>query len=59
SFHFLMMLKIVFKLFLHSMLENNIDKVLNGRKGVRFFFPLCGKAVDMKWLNLYYSLTVL
>ncbi|XP_051811436.1 probable thiopurine S-methyltransferase isoform X2 [Acanthochromis polyacanthus] len=34
----------------NNMLENNIDKVLNGRKGVRFFFPLCGKAVDMKWL---------
>ncbi|XP_034400465.1 probable thiopurine S-methyltransferase [Cyclopterus lumpus] len=34
----------------HSMLENNIDKVLSGRTGVRFFFPLCGKAVDMKWL---------
>ncbi|XP_051811435.1 probable thiopurine S-methyltransferase isoform X1 [Acanthochromis polyacanthus] len=34
----------------NPMLENNIDKVLNGRKGVRFFFPLCGKAVDMKWL---------
>ncbi|XP_065327928.1 probable thiopurine S-methyltransferase [Pelmatolapia mariae] len=34
----------------HKILKNNIDKVLNGRKGVRFFFPLCGKAVDMKWL---------
>ncbi|XP_047460396.1 probable thiopurine S-methyltransferase isoform X2 [Mugil cephalus] len=34
----------------HMMLESNIDKVLNGRTGVRFFFPLCGKAVDMKWL---------
>uniref|UniRef100_A0A3Q0RZL1 thiopurine S-methyltransferase n=1 Tax=Amphilophus citrinellus TaxID=61819 RepID=A0A3Q0RZL1_AMPCI len=34
----------------HKMLENNIDKVLNGRTGVCFFFPLCGKAVDMKWL---------
>ncbi|XP_068431853.1 probable thiopurine S-methyltransferase isoform X2 [Clinocottus analis] len=32
------------------MLEDNIDKVLSGRTGVRFFFPLCGKAVDMKWL---------
>lgn len=31
------------------MLENNLDKVLAGRTGVRFFFPLCGKAVDMKW----------
>ncbi|XP_032390651.1 probable thiopurine S-methyltransferase isoform X2 [Etheostoma spectabile] len=34
----------------HTMLENNIDKVLAGRAEVRFFFPLCGKAVDMKWL---------
>ncbi|KAM3597114.1 uncharacterized protein V6R79_026306 [Siganus canaliculatus] len=34
----------------HKMLELNIDKVLAGRTGVRFFFPLCGKAVDMKWL---------
>uniref|UniRef100_A0A3Q2XHN6 thiopurine S-methyltransferase n=1 Tax=Haplochromis burtoni TaxID=8153 RepID=A0A3Q2XHN6_HAPBU len=34
----------------HKMLKKNIDKVLNGRTGVRFFFPLCGKAVDMKWL---------
>ncbi|XP_074468636.1 putative thiopurine S-methyltransferase isoform X2 [Sebastes fasciatus] len=34
----------------HKMLESNIDKVLSGRTGVRFFFPLCGKAVDMKWL---------
>uniref|UniRef100_A0A3P9DM66 Thiopurine S-methyltransferase n=1 Tax=Maylandia zebra TaxID=106582 RepID=A0A3P9DM66_9CICH len=30
----------------HKMLKKNIDKVLNGRTGVRFFFPLCGKAVD-------------
>ncbi|XP_058475311.1 probable thiopurine S-methyltransferase isoform X1 [Solea solea] len=34
----------------HKMLEKNIDKVLAGRTGVRIFFPLCGKAVDMKWL---------
>lgn len=34
----------------HKMLESNINEVLNGRSGVRFFFPLCGKAVDMKWL---------
>ncbi|XP_072304288.1 probable thiopurine S-methyltransferase [Eucyclogobius newberryi] len=32
------------------LLEVNIDKVVAGRSGVRFFFPLCGKAVDMKWL---------
>ncbi|XP_062266455.1 probable thiopurine S-methyltransferase isoform X2 [Platichthys flesus] len=34
----------------HKLLEENVDKVLAGRTGVRFFFPLCGKAVDMKWL---------
>ncbi|KAM4630268.1 putative thiopurine S-methyltransferase isoform 1-T2 [Polymixia lowei] len=34
----------------HELLENNIEKVLAGRTGVRFFVPLCGKAVDMKWL---------
>ncbi|XP_076865200.1 putative thiopurine S-methyltransferase [Brachyhypopomus gauderio] len=34
----------------HRMLESNLDKVVGGRQQVRFFFPLCGKAVDMKWL---------
>ncbi|XP_072530999.1 probable thiopurine S-methyltransferase [Salminus brasiliensis] len=34
----------------HRMLESNIEKLLCGRQQVRFFFPLCGKAVDMKWL---------
>uniref|UniRef100_H3BWK1 thiopurine S-methyltransferase n=1 Tax=Tetraodon nigroviridis TaxID=99883 RepID=H3BWK1_TETNG len=34
----------------HKLLELNIEKVLAGRAAVRFFFPLCGKAVDMKWL---------
>ncbi|XP_057683166.1 probable thiopurine S-methyltransferase [Corythoichthys intestinalis] len=34
----------------HKMLESKIEKALAGRTGVRFFFPLCGKAVDMKWL---------
>uniref|UniRef100_A0A3B4B7G0 Thiopurine S-methyltransferase n=1 Tax=Periophthalmus magnuspinnatus TaxID=409849 RepID=A0A3B4B7G0_9GOBI len=33
-----------------KLLQINIDKVLAGRTGVKFFFPLCGKAVDMKWL---------
>lgn len=35
----------------HKMLESNTERVLAGRKEVRFFFPLCGKAVDMKWLS--------
>ncbi|KAM9838358.1 putative thiopurine S-methyltransferase [Aulostomus maculatus] len=34
----------------HQMLDEYIDKVVAGRTKVRFFFPLCGKAVDMKWL---------
>jgi len=34
----------------HKLLEKHVDKVVAGRAGVRFFFPLCGKAVDMKWL---------
>ncbi|KAG5842682.1 hypothetical protein ANANG_G00180200 [Anguilla anguilla] len=38
------------QLHVHKMLESNIDKILCGRKGIRVFFPLCGKAVDMKWL---------
>nr|ACQ58252.1 Probable thiopurine S-methyltransferase [Anoplopoma fimbria] len=49
----LLLIEIVFCF--DRMLENNIDKVLAGRTGVRFFFPLCGKAVDMKWYkNAYY-----
>ncbi|KAK2836554.1 hypothetical protein Q7C36_014423 [Tachysurus vachellii] len=35
---------------IHQMLKDNLDKVLCERQQVRFFFPLCGKAVDMKWL---------
>uniref|UniRef100_A0A3B4ASA5 thiopurine S-methyltransferase n=1 Tax=Periophthalmus magnuspinnatus TaxID=409849 RepID=A0A3B4ASA5_9GOBI len=38
------------QLTVHKMLETHIDKVLAGRTGVKFFFPLCGKAVDMKWV---------
>ncbi|XP_050992869.1 probable thiopurine S-methyltransferase [Labeo rohita] len=34
----------------HNLLEKNLNKAICGRKEVRFFFPLCGKAVDMKWL---------
>lgn len=33
-----------------KMLEINIDKVVDGRSGVKFFVPLCGKTADMKWL---------
>lgn len=34
----------------NKMLKINIDKVVAGRTSVKFFIPLCGKAVDMKWL---------
>ncbi|XP_072045629.1 probable thiopurine S-methyltransferase isoform X2 [Amphiura filiformis] len=34
----------------HPMLEKYLDKVIAGRHSCRIFFPLCGKAVDMKWL---------
>uniref|UniRef100_A0A1A8KBL5 thiopurine S-methyltransferase n=1 Tax=Nothobranchius kuhntae TaxID=321403 RepID=A0A1A8KBL5_NOTKU len=34
----------------HTMLKTHLEEVVSGRTGVRFFFPLCGKAVDMKWL---------
>lgn len=34
----------------NKMLEINKDKVFAGRTAIKFFIPLCGKAVDMKWL---------
>ncbi|KAA0710303.1 putative thiopurine S-methyltransferase [Triplophysa tibetana] len=34
----------------HKFLKKYLDKILHGQKSIRFFFPLCGKAVDMKWL---------
>ncbi|NXA46979.1 TPMT methyltransferase, partial [Nothocercus julius] len=34
----------------HPLLQKNLDVLLNGRSGLRIFFPLCGKAVEMKWL---------
>lgn len=43
---------------LFRLLESNIEKVLAGRTGVRFFFPLCGKAVDMKWYVKVFHRTV-
>ncbi|XP_076319946.1 thiopurine S-methyltransferase-like isoform X2 [Tachypleus tridentatus] len=30
-------------------LEKYTDILLNGRKDVQIFFPMCGKCVDMKW----------
>ncbi|XP_025915315.1 thiopurine S-methyltransferase isoform X2 [Apteryx rowi] len=34
----------------HPLLQKYLDILLNGRSGLRIFFPLCGKAVEMKWL---------
>ncbi|XP_032632861.1 thiopurine S-methyltransferase isoform X1 [Chelonoidis abingdonii] len=35
----------------HPILRKYLDVLLlNGRSGLRIFFPLCGKAVEMKWL---------
>jgi len=31
-------------------LQAHIDTLLNGRKNLKILFPLCGKALDMKWL---------
>ncbi|KAM8966949.1 thiopurine S-methyltransferase [Pelodytes ibericus] len=32
------------------LLAEFLDDMVNNRKQIRIFFPLCGKAVDMKWL---------
>uniref|UniRef100_A0A8B9V577 thiopurine S-methyltransferase n=1 Tax=Anas zonorhyncha TaxID=75864 RepID=A0A8B9V577_9AVES len=37
-------------LFFRRLLEKYLDVLLSGRSGLRIFFPLCGKAVDMKRL---------
>ncbi|XP_065523318.1 thiopurine S-methyltransferase isoform X3 [Lathamus discolor] len=34
----------------HPLLQKYLDVLLGGRSGLRIFFPLCGKAVDMKRL---------
>uniref|UniRef100_A0A669P103 Thiopurine S-methyltransferase n=1 Tax=Phasianus colchicus TaxID=9054 RepID=A0A669P103_PHACC len=34
----------------HPLLQKHLDLLVDGRNGLRIFFPLCGKAVDMKWL---------
>ncbi|KAK7495850.1 hypothetical protein BaRGS_00012840 [Batillaria attramentaria] len=35
---------------IHPLLEKNLDKMIDGRENIKIFFPLCGKALDMKWL---------
>jgi thiopurine S-methyltransferase len=36
-------------LFLPRLLKKNLDIFLKHESGLRVFFPLCGKAVEMKW----------
>lgn len=33
----------------HELLKKHLDTFLKGKSGLRVFFPLCGKAVEMKW----------
>ncbi|CAF0995300.1 unnamed protein product [Brachionus calyciflorus] len=34
----------------HKMLVKHLDKLTLNRQNLRFFFPLCGKSLDMAWL---------
>ncbi|XP_077209166.1 thiopurine S-methyltransferase [Paroedura picta] len=34
----------------HGLLKKHLDIFLSGRSGLKIFFPLCGKTVEMKWL---------
>ncbi|KAH0617894.1 hypothetical protein JD844_016613 [Phrynosoma platyrhinos] len=34
----------------HPLLRKYLDHLLNGRSGLKIFFPLCGKTIEMKWL---------
>ncbi|XP_006165573.1 thiopurine S-methyltransferase [Tupaia chinensis] len=33
----------------HQLLKKHLDTFLKGQSGLRVFFPLCGKAVEMRW----------
>ncbi|XP_036893898.1 thiopurine S-methyltransferase [Sturnira hondurensis] len=33
----------------HQLLKKHLDNFLKGESGLRVFFPLCGKAVEMTW----------
>ncbi|XP_045151713.1 thiopurine S-methyltransferase isoform X1 [Echinops telfairi] len=42
----------------HRLLKKHLDTFLNGKSGLRVFFPLCGKAVEMRcYAELMLSLT--
>ncbi|XP_072267737.1 thiopurine S-methyltransferase [Pyxicephalus adspersus] len=34
----------------HPLFSEFLDEIINGKTKLNIFFPLCGKAVDMKWL---------
>ncbi|XP_062986510.1 thiopurine S-methyltransferase [Elgaria multicarinata webbii] len=34
----------------HPLLRKYLDLLLSGRSGLKIFFPLCGKTIEMKWL---------
>ncbi|XP_077866884.1 thiopurine S-methyltransferase-like [Saccoglossus kowalevskii] len=34
----------------HKLLAEHSKTLINGRKGIKILFPLCGKTMDMKWL---------
>ncbi|XP_035667663.1 probable thiopurine S-methyltransferase [Branchiostoma floridae] len=34
----------------HPILSKHLEQLTGGRSGLKFLFPLCGKAMDMKWL---------
>ncbi|GCB79660.1 hypothetical protein scyTo_0019583, partial [Scyliorhinus torazame] len=33
---------------IHKILQKYLDTILNGRKEIRIFIPLCGKSLDIK-----------
>nr|XP_060630868.1 thiopurine S-methyltransferase [Anolis sagrei ordinatus] len=35
----------------HCSFKKYLDLLLNGRNGLKIFFPLCGKTIEMKWLS--------
>ncbi|KAK3091731.1 hypothetical protein FSP39_022238 [Pinctada imbricata] len=36
---------------IHPLLDKHVEKLIAGRTNIKIFFPLCGKAIDMKWLS--------
>ncbi|RMZ94256.1 thiopurine S-methyltransferase [Brachionus plicatilis] len=37
----------------HKLLVKHLEKLTNNRENLKFFFPLCGKALDMAWLSSF------